>query len=429
MPYFTPLKFLHASTGQENKKDGKISEITEHSAVLDIGKNTAARTRTSRKGIPLKQGAEHSPVSRAMPVFYNPYMKLNRDTAILLLSAWERDRLQVALPLAASGVRGIRMLKELPSSKIKALAFNDASPEAYARIQHNLKRNKFPRFDASPAYRPSRKKITVTNQDASRFLLDSTGFDYIDLDPFGSPVLFLDAALSRMARGGMLAVTATDTAALAGSSPCACLRRYGARPLRGELMHEIGLRILIGHIQRIAALHERAARPVFSYAQRHYIRAVFLCEKSKKEADSILQHQGYLLYCPSCGQREPAAHVFNIQECSICKKNRVWAGPLWLGNLWEKTFVARMLFSAESGYSSLLSFLSLIHQEAGIEVTGFYDIHQLAKNNHLLRIPKKDTLISAIKKQGYCASETHFNSKALRTTMPLQLLQKLIRDH
>ncbi|MCU0373510.1 MAG: ATP-binding protein, partial [Ignavibacteria bacterium] len=44
------------------------------------------------------------------------------------------------------------------------------------------------------------------------------GFDYIDIDPFGSPCPFLDAAIKRLSRGGILAVTATDTSALAGKS-------------------------------------------------------------------------------------------------------------------------------------------------------------------------------------------------------------------
>ena len=43
-------------------------------------------------------------------------------------------------------------------------------------------------------------------------ILHSKGFDYIDLDPFGSPNIFLDSAVKRLGRNGILAVTATDTA-------------------------------------------------------------------------------------------------------------------------------------------------------------------------------------------------------------------------
>ena len=37
-------------------------------------------------------------------------------------------------------------------------------------------------------------------------------FDYIDIDPFGSPNPFLAAAIGRITRNGIVAVTATDTA-------------------------------------------------------------------------------------------------------------------------------------------------------------------------------------------------------------------------
>ena len=73
--------------------------------------------------------------------------------------------------------------------------------------------------------------------------MNSTGFDYIDVDPFGSPNPFLDAAIKRIARDGILAVTATDTAPLCGTYTNACRRKYWAVPLRNELMHEIGIRI------------------------------------------------------------------------------------------------------------------------------------------------------------------------------------------
>ena len=39
-------------------------------------------------------------------------------------------------------------------------------------------------------------------------------FQWIDLDPFGSPVGFLDTAIQSISRVGVLEVTATDIAAL-----------------------------------------------------------------------------------------------------------------------------------------------------------------------------------------------------------------------
>ena len=50
----------------------------------------------------------------------------------------------------------------------------------------------------------------------------SVPFDVVDLDPYGSPVPFLDAALQSVRDGGMLMVTCTDLAVLSGGNTGAC---------------------------------------------------------------------------------------------------------------------------------------------------------------------------------------------------------------
>jgi tRNA (guanine26-N2/guanine27-N2)-dimethyltransferase len=44
----------------------------------------------------------------------------------------------------------------------------------------------------------------------------STRFDCIDLDPYGSAVPFLDAAIGAVNDGGLLCITCTDLGVLAG---------------------------------------------------------------------------------------------------------------------------------------------------------------------------------------------------------------------
>ena len=43
-------------------------------------------------------------ISKEMPVFYNPVMKLNRDISVLLLNSIEKKNMQIALPLAATEI-------------------------------------------------------------------------------------------------------------------------------------------------------------------------------------------------------------------------------------------------------------------------------------------------------------------------------------
>jgi len=80
-------------------------------------------------------------ISKAMPAFYNPVMKLNRDISVLVLKAWDKSQLNIALPLAGTGVRAIRFLKELPKSKIKRVYVNDISTTAVGYIRKNLGKN------------------------------------------------------------------------------------------------------------------------------------------------------------------------------------------------------------------------------------------------------------------------------------------------
>ncbi len=126
-------------------------------------------------------------ISKKLPVFYNPDMKLNRDISVSLLNALG-GTYQIALPLAGSGVRGIRFLKECAKDSVNVF-FNDYNEDACALIEQNLKSN-----DVSGV---------VSCKDAELFLLESKGFNYIDIDPFGSPNFLLDSAAKRLARGGI----------------------------------------------------------------------------------------------------------------------------------------------------------------------------------------------------------------------------------
>ena len=322
-------------------------------------------------------------ISKEMPVFYNPVMKSNRDISVLLLNSINKNNLSIADPLAGSGIRSIRFLLELNKNKIKTISINDYSKSSIKSIKENLRLNKI----------KISKKIIIKNEDANLFLLKSTGFDYIDVDPFGTPNPYLDSAIKRLARDGILAVTATDTAPLCGTYPTACLRKYWAMPLRNELMHEIGLRILIRKIQLIGAQYEKALMPIFSYYKEHYFRVFLMCEKGKKDVDKVIEQHGMF-------------------------KN---AGPLWKGKLWDSKLVDSMTKKAED------RFLSIINEESKIDAIGFYDIHKICKRNKIKQLPKKGLLIEEIRKAGYKAAETHFNPWGVRSDISLEKLIRILK--
>lgn len=321
-------------------------------------------------------------VSKKLPVFYNPAMKLNRDISVIVLNSLGRKKLNIALPLAGTGVRGVRFARELKKGVIGNLWINDYSEKACRIIKKNLQLNKI-----------KSKNIHVTQKDANLFLLESSGFDYIDLDPFGTPNPFLESAVKRVARGGILAVTATDTSALAGTYPDACKRKYWAVPLDNELMHEAGLRILIRKVQLIGAQYAKALTPIYSYSFEHYMRVFFSCEKGKKKVDDIISKHGM------------------IQE----------AGPMWLGSLWDRKLAAEVARQSDDEMASVIS------RESKINTIGLYDIHKICKKNRISRIPKIEDIMKKIRKSGSRVSRTHFLLTGIRSNIEEKKLARIIR--
>ncbi len=227
-------------------------------------------------------------------------------------------------------------------------------------------------------------------------LLESKGFDFIDLDVFGCPNFLLDSSIKRISRGGILAITATDTSALAGTYPKTCLRKYWAVPLRNELMHEIGLRILIRKVQLIGAQYNKALIPIFAYSKEHYMRIFLKCKKSKEQVNKLIKEHGMF-------------------------QN---AGPIWKGQLWDKNLVSKM--SKNNIVKENNQFLSIIKEESKINTIGFYDLHKLAKN-YKINIQKKEELLKKIKDKGYKASKTHFSPIGIKSDISLEVLLDLLR--
>jgi tRNA (guanine26-N2/guanine27-N2)-dimethyltransferase len=339
------------------------------------------------------QAPKEEKISSNLPVFYNPVMKFNRDTSILILKAIENKHMQLCDLLAGTGIRSIRFLTELENEKIKSITINDYDKTAAELIQQNIDSN-LKTFSCKQA------EIAITNQEASALLLESTGFDYIDIDPFGTPNPFLDAAVRRLARNGILAVTATDTSALAGTYPKVCRRKYWGEPDHGPMKHETGLRILIRKCQLIGAEYEKALIPIFSYSKDHYMRIYFRCMKGKGYVDEIIKLHS----------------MFNN------------AGPMWLGPLWNNNIAENMYkLAADLDYKTDIRFLQTIKDESRIDAVGFHDIHHICKQNRL-PCPQFEPVMDAIKNRGHTVARTHFTGFGIRSTIPADEVLNIIKE-
>jgi tRNA (guanine26-N2/guanine27-N2)-dimethyltransferase len=257
-------------------------------------------------------------------------------------------------------------------------------------------------------------------------------FDYIDIDPFGSPVPYIDSALRALRNGGMLALTATDMAPLCGVHVKACLRKYGGKPLRTDYCHELAVRLLIGCLVMLAAKHDIEVSPVFSYSDYNYVRAYATVSYGAKRADISVQKMGYILHCFSCFHRESQLELTPVlrRDCPECGSRLQVAGPLWLGPLWDERFCTMLDSEAKRkkvrNKIKILRLLSLITKEIHAPIT-YYAIDKLCDKFNL-PVPSLSKVTDRLSAKGLQAVPTHFSSKAVRTDAPAKVLKDSLVD-
>ena len=348
-------------------------------------------------------------ISSGMTVFYNPDMRVNRDIAVMCVEFLHKKcsrEMALADPMAASGVRAVRWLKDISSNC--TVYVNDINGAATRITEENFRLNGIPY-----------NRYKVFQQDANLFLRERRGFgfDYIDIDPFGTPVPFIEAAIISLTKGGIVGVTATDTAPLSGTFPNTCLRRYGAKPLRNEFKHEAGIRILIRKIIEIGAQHDIAMVPLFAYSHLHYFRVFLTKQRGAKKTDILLEDIGYLLYCFNCTNRKIIRNIMKVQEkCHSCGARFSISGPMWLGKLWDKDFtefIHNLSLKANYIHKHTKKLLQIIYKESKVNTVGFYTLSKLSQKTSMSSQPP-----IKIVDDTFNGVRTHFEGDGFRTTLP-----------
>ncbi|NIV68369.1 tRNA (guanine(10)-N(2))-dimethyltransferase [Candidatus Bathyarchaeota archaeon] len=357
------------------------------------------------------------------PVFYNPVMGLNRDLAVLASQAHQemlRKKISLCEPLTGCGIRGVRLAREVEG--VDHILLNDINEEAVKLARFNIQSNKLG------------NKVSVMNEDAnlllSRYAAPYRRFDYIDVDPFGSPVPYLDSAIRALRSQGLIALTATDLAPLCGVHPKACVRKYGGRPLRTEYCHELAVRLLAGCLTRMAAKHDIGVRVVFSHGTDHYIRVYAVGHYGARRADDSIQKLGYILHCFSCLHREALRGIFSIleEECPECGSRINIAGPLWLDPILDEEFCDLMHRKLRGrkleNQKRVLKLLSSAKYEAEAPPTYYVTDKICDKLN--LPIPPLKSLIKEVRGEGFQATPTHFSTRGIRTDAPATVVREAV---
>jgi len=344
------------------------------------------RARLLVPDVPRRKG----PLPRGDVPFYNPTNAVNRDVSAVLLARWPGGLRDAFDGLAATGAWGIRIALE---ASVPRVVLNDRSHDACDLVRANLDRNHV--------------EGEVRTADL-RDVLGSESFDFVDIDPFGPPTPFLRAALAGNRAEFGLGVTATDTAPLCGTYTEACVRRYRARPLRCAQGHEIGLRILIGYIARLAADADRAIEPVLSFSAEHFLRTHLRVVE---------------------GREQPPVEMFvrdpggGFRPCHPSDRGAI--GPLWSGPLSDRAALSGLRTTESSG-AQAVRLLDALRGEAGFPPF-FVSTDDLARR---LRgsPPRLDRFLDALRAMGYRAARTHFDPRGVKTDAPMGDIERAFSE-
>nr|CAD7444722.1 unnamed protein product [Timema bartmani] len=425
----------------------------------------------------IKEGAAEIVVLSSKNVFYNPVQEFNRDLSVAVLTLFSEDHnnnisngrrkqtdktleeqpknsdlaktliagvkyengLNILEALSASGLRSIRYAKEVPG--LNSIVANDISEAAVTSIRANIAHN-----DVNHLVTASHSDAVLVMYQHRRY---QDRFHAVDLDPYGCPSHFLDAAVQCVSDGGVLLVTCTDMAVLCGNTPETCYSKYGSISLKNKACHEMALRILLQCIESHANRYSRYIVPLLSVSADFYIRvfvkiytSAAICKESISKLSYVYQCVGCetmtlqpLGLCNKIGSK-PSQTKFVLPHgppvdalCQHCGHKHRIGGPIWSGPLHDTDFVVRLSTHIHTSTFGTLrrmeGVLAVISEELN-DVPLYYTMDRLCS---IVRCQTMSILSvrSAVLNAGYRVSYSHANRMSIKTDAPMYVLWDIVR--
>ncbi|MFQ6085005.1 MAG: tRNA (guanine(10)-N(2))-dimethyltransferase [Candidatus Bathyarchaeia archaeon] len=360
----------------------------------------------------------HGKPERSMAVFYNANKKMDRSLSVALLQAFLRGPREVNPKacdlLAATGVRGLRLASEVFG--LNKVILNDVNPTAFELMKQNVKINE----------KRLRCVVEVKSEEANHLLRRMrTRFDYLDVDPFGSPNPFLDAAVRSVRLGGILAVSSTDTACLCGTYPKTCYRKYGSLSHKTEYFRETGVRILAKKVIEVGAQYYNALQPIFAHTFRDSFRLYFVASRGAERTDQILENIGFILHCDRCLFRMPKGFDEpDGKECPRCESRLRTIGPLYMGKLYDRKLVEAMRDVVDVEAKPLLR---VVFEESAVDSPWYYTTDAICSRLGI-PAPKIEKVINVLRGKGLQAARTHFDSVGIKTDASMEEMEQVLRS-
>lgn len=364
----------------------------------------------------------------------------SNDKEFITASVGEKceQGLSVLEGLAASGLRSVRFALEVPG--LKSITANDFSAKAAALIARNAKHNNVSHI------------VQASQRDASMVMYEARGrkdrYDVIDLDPYGSPSAFIDAAVQAVSEGGLLCITCTDMAVMAGNSGETCYSKYSSVSIKSKYCHEMALRIILHSLDQRAAVYQRYIEPLLSVSVDFYIRVFVRVKTGQAVVKNSASKQALIYNCVGCG----AFHLQRMGKkicqgkhmkysaatgppvgpnCEHCGQKFQLGGPMWAEPLHDSAFVQKVL-GAVSGNPTrfgtskrIEGILSMVTEELQ-DVPLYHVLDQLSSTVHC-NTPPMLQFRSALLHAGYRVSFSHACKNAVKTDAPPGVLWDIIR--
>ncbi|OAY69240.1 putative tRNA (guanine(26)-N(2))-dimethyltransferase 2, partial [Ananas comosus] len=250
----------------------------------------------------------------------------------------------------------------------------------------------------------------------------------VDLDPYGSPVAFLDSVVQTLADGGLLMCTATDMAVLSGGNEGVCFSKYSSYPLKGKYCHEMALRILLACLESHANRHKRYIVPILSVQMDFYIRVFVRIFTSASAMKCSTLKLSYVYQCVGCDSFHmqslgrvvsknnsvmyaPGFGPIVPQECGDCGKKFSMGGPIWSAPIHDQDWLPSVISNISAmkdrypAYERISALLTSVSEEL-LDVPLFVNAHSLCSTLKCTS-PTMAMFRSALIHAGYRVSGSH----------------------
>ena len=397
-------------------------------------------------------------------VFHNPAMSGSRTRSVLLLQHCIEAGLlgdgsiYAVDGLSATGLRARRWLNELPAKSAARISatMGDMDPVAlnWAMRCHE----EFP-----PEH--GEGELLPHLGDLRKSVLEH-GRHWVDIDPYGTPLPFLDTAIQSLARRGIAEISATDSAALTGSSKNALLRRYGARVRTDGLAHDSGLRVLLATVARTAARHERSIEPLLSIWESHHLRVSVRVLRCVEGANDVECSLGWRVACPTAEEISSSIesglqpetsldslpmHCFLPLSHPVDRSDKRISGPMWTGPMGQTEAMASMteeralnlcgpsaIEDDPVGWTArdfeyerrrVVRSIRHISEESGvIDAPHLILVDELASWLGSGSPPSPSVMAEALRREGHRAAVAHYGKPAFRTDAPWDVVVGTSRE-